>query len=145
MKNRRHRRAAGIAKGWRRVAFLGLAALYAQTLLPLFVALAIPSLQAAEDHAAPHAAHRSDVTHFGIAHAPAPAGPERPPARHHVAHGDCVLCLGMQLSGPAALPTLPPLPIPTQSRAIFAAAGRATGIIADAPVHYASRAPPQLG
>jgi hypothetical protein len=130
---------------WRRVAFLGLAALYVQTLLPLVVALSVPSLQATERHAASHAGHQAHLARLGVGHhEPAIPGPDKHPA-HHASHGDCVLCLGLQLAGAAALPTLPPLPIPSQSRAVFAATGSATGITAAAPVHYASRAPPQIG
>jgi hypothetical protein len=137
-------RAAGIGRRWRQVAFVGLAAIYVQTLLPLFIALQLSSFQTAERHSPSHAHNHSLVAQHGITQHPASPAPERQHG-HHASHGDCALCLGLQLGGPAPLPMLQPLPIPAASHAVFAAAGAAAGIIAAAPVYYSSRGPPQLG
>jgi hypothetical protein len=119
--------------------------MYVQALLPLFIAFAIPHAQAPVAHGQPHSHEHHLAALSGATHDSTSPGVPAPHGGNHAAHGDCVLCLALQAGGLAALPALVPLPGPTDSRAVFAVVHYDDGVIVAAPVHYASRAPPQLG
>jgi hypothetical protein len=122
--------------------WLGLAGIGVQALFPLLLAVTIV---AGEHHgmagdgprSAIHA-HHAQALPETVRH-DAPAGPHSP---HHP---HCILCLGLQASGPLVLPAATLVPEPIAAVALdwpavlhSAAAGRV-------PANYAARAPPLNG
>lgn len=123
--------------------WLGLAGIAVQALLPLLLAVTIV---AGEHHgmagdgprSAIHAHHAQAALPGAVRH-DAPAGPHSP------LHPHCILCLGVQASGPLVLPAATLVPEPVAAVALdwpAALHGAAAGRV---PANYAARAPPLNG
>ena len=118
--------------------WLGIAGIGVQTALPLLVAAAIVSV-----------AHEADATeavsaiHPHVHHAGPAAGTPHHPAHHpgHV-HADCVLCQGLQASGPLTLPSSLALPLPPVREGGYEHAPPTVPSLGGSLAAYASRAPP---
>jgi hypothetical protein len=131
---------AGRAVGWAVAARLALVAICAQALLPLLLVVAPPGL----DHA-PRAVALSHI-HADLARADGGAPhsghpPSSAPAGHD--HGQCILCLGLQLAAATALTAPSILPMPAVAAAAVAPLPAAPAVVPRAPAAYASRAPPR--
>ena len=117
-------------------AWLGIAGIGVQAMLPLFLAFAIAAAEhPGEPRPALHPHHAS--------HDPAPGSA---PAGHHGdRHAGCILCLGLQAAGPVTLPAalaIAPLP---RGAAIVPPAEASASAKAGSRAFYASRAPPPAG
>lgn len=118
-------------------AWLGLAGIVLQALLPLLVAAGM-----AEAHAAPAAGQSAIHPHLGH-QMPAP---HDPPAGHsHGQAAHCILCLGLHAVGPMAVPGGVILVLPVASSGSIGPSIAALPDIARPPAPYASRAPPSIG
>ncbi len=124
--------------GTRLAAWLGLAGILFQALLPLLIA----SVSLAEAHAAPTDGVQSAIHKQHGGHAPAPHGP---PAGHQHGQAHCVLCLGLHAVGPMAVPEAVALVLPREIAGTLLAGRAAIPQFARPPAAYASRAPPAIG
>lgn len=125
--------------GRRFAAWLGLAGIVLQALLPVLVA----SASLAQAHAAPPLAGQSAI-HPHPDHQVPP--PHAPPADHpHGQAAHCILCLGLHAVGPMAIPGGAALILPRGIAGDIAARLAPLPQIARPPAPYASRAPPAIG
>ena len=121
-------------------AWFGIVAMGAQAALPLFLAYALASLGHAGEVEEPG---RSAIHQQHADHAP---GMPHPPAHHSGhQHAHCILCQGLQATGPATLPSAFAYVVPLGDVAEHAAAASTTFRVAASPAAYVSRAPPSIG
>ena len=123
-------------------AWLGLAAIGAQALFPLFLAVALaasPQPGTAGDGPAVTIHHHAQVAHPGADRHDGPAAP------HSSVHPHCILCLGVQAAGPLILPAGTLVPEPTTVIALAWAASPRTSASQPVPANYRARAPPSDG
>ncbi len=124
----------------RAVVYLGLAAIGLQATLPLFLALSIARVEHAD---ATDAADRSAI-HRQHAHHPL-GSPHHPTDHPGHQHANCILCQGLQASGPATLPSAFALALPLGEPAEHSAPEPTAFRLLGSPAAYASRAPPSIG
>ena len=118
--------------------WLGIAGIGVQAALPLLLAAGMVSL-----------AHEAGATltvstiHPHMDHAGHAPGAPHHPAHHpgHV-HADCVLCQGLQASGPLTLPASLALPLPAVREGGYELAPPTVPSLGGSLAAYASRAPP---
>src|SRR5260221_6730137 len=122
--------------------WLGLAGIGLQALSPLLLAVTIV---AGERHGMAGDGPRSSIHAHHAQALPGTVHHDGPTGQHSPFHPHCILCLGVQASGPLVLPAATLVPEPVAAVALHwpavlhsAAAGRVTA-------NYAARAPPLNG
>jgi hypothetical protein len=118
--------------------WLGVAGIGVQAGLPLLLAAAIVSIEREANATGAVSAIHPHAHHAGHS-----SGAPHDPAHHpgHI-HPNCVLCQGLQASGPVALPAAVALAAPRCVGAAVPHLAQAAPAASRAPAAYSSRAPP---
>jgi len=118
---------------WRIAAWLGVAGMGVQAMLPLFLALALATAPCPGAVKSPgvSAIHADHAGHHGNL-----------PAPHSHATNHCLLCQSIQSGGTATLPGSLALHLPRDAAHVALAATTTLHIIGGSPAAYISRAPP---
>jgi hypothetical protein len=120
-------------------AWLGIAGVGVQAVLPLFLAFAIASVDHLDGTAGAHSAiHQHHADH-------APGSQHKPGGHHEHQHASCILCQGLQAAGPVTLPAAVVVALPVGAIAVDPSAAPSAPLIPRPPAAYASRAPPSIG
>jgi hypothetical protein len=124
----------------RAAVYLGIVGIGVQAALPLFLAFTIASVErvGGMDDAGRSAIHRQHADH-------APGSPHHPTHHSGHQHAHCILCQGLQASGPATLPSALALALPLGELAERTAAAPTMLRVFGSPAAYVSRAPPSIG
>jgi hypothetical protein len=117
-------------------AWLGIAGIGVQSVLPVLLAFAVSTATCAEGASAfgVSAIHPDHASH----HVP------RPPSQHRHTPAHCTLCQTLQGAGTATLPASLALSLPTDSMRAAAFESPAALALRGSPAAYISRAPPPI-
>jgi hypothetical protein len=132
-------RTLSILARMRTAAWLSIAGMGIQAILPLFLVFAVFSVERVDGMAG---GSQSAIHHN---HADHGAGPQHDPASHHQhQHQGCIICQGLQAAAPVTLPATVALMPPLRQSGLRLSVGETVLANCRSPASYLSRAPPAI-